>query len=358
MKHFVFVADTHLYPRVWDSVPEIEGDSYRAFDQVVDYVLRTSAEALVIGGDIFDRTPTSDAMRYWLTATGKLKDHHIPVYAIQGQHGKTSNGIPWHEVSDGCQDIHAKIIEILPGTGLKMFSLERMSASLLQAHLAELADPKYADISILVLHQLAKGTVPEIQGAECWDFDPAWVPPQIKLVLMGDLHEPREVFSRAARIIYNGSTVLKAISETDEKSFLDVQEDLSVERIPLVTRIFKRLSIFSPENMRAALKSLDGLPPGSVAYIRYDPRVERVEEMMRAACKVMKLIPMFRTVITVQEAVGTPVEIPESVTLAGCLGMLVDRGKDPNLFSFSQELLVNESPEEAIREAKKRITGE
>jgi len=164
--------------------------------------------------------------------------------------------------------------------------------------------------------------------------------------------------SRDSRIIYNGSTVLKAISETDEKSFLDVREDLSVKRIPLTTRIFKRVSIFAPEHLTAVLRTMDDLPAGAVVYVRYDPRVEDVEAKVRVACKERKLIPMFRTVITVQEEVGTPVEIPEKVTLAGCLGLIVDREKDANLFGLSQELLANESPSEAIEGFKKRIVGE
>lgn len=352
MEHFVFAADLHLDTHIWSNTPEVQGDAFDAAAQVFNHTVHSKAKALVLGGDIFNRHPTSEVVRFWLVAMKALKDAGIKVYAIQGQHGRTANGVPWHSIENSCMDIHRQTIPIF--NGVNLFALERMPGVMLKEHLDELKDRK--DIQVLVLHQLLKGTVPDIQGSDSWDLDPDWVPEHIKLVLLGDLHEPLEIQPRLTKFIYNGSTCLRSISEPSDKSFLVVKEDLSVERIPLSTRVFKTYVIFAESQLKAAVDNIVALPPKSVAYIKYDPRVEDVESKVRKACEKSSSIPLFRTVVTMTEEVGQ-VDIPEKVTLEGCLDLVMDRAKEPEVFSFAKELLTGVSSMDAIDTFRRRIVG-
>jgi len=359
MGHFVFAADTHLDPFIWANVPEVRGDAYQSLDQIVDYTLSTGASSLVLGGDIFNRTPTSECMQVWLRKMERLVHNKVKCYAIQGQHARTSNGVPWHSVNSHCRDVHDQIFEVLPG--LAAFALERMGTKELEERLKAI-DPAtdMENVDILFLHQLTRGSVPEVGGMQIWDFDPEWTPANFKLVLMGDLHEPwefqRQVAMGVQRFMYNGSTVLRSISEPDEKSFLDISDDLKVKRIPLKTRIFRRISVFSEAQLSSAVDNVGDLPAGSVVYLRYDPRVENVAQMMQGVCSNRDLVLLLKTVITEQVSSGV-VEISEHTSLEGCLALAVDRQGDPGLFDFARELLGASLPAETIEKYRKNVIG-
>lgn len=361
MDHFVFGADCHMSPRIWENVPEVRGDAYDSFRQIVDYTLRTGASSLVLGGDIFDRTPTSECMKLWLDMMDQLHKGHVKCYAIQGQHGRTSNGYPWHAVTPLCQDVNGLSFQVTPN--LSAYALERMGAKELEERLKSLHPVNdLENVPILFLHQLTRGSVPEVGGMQIWDFDPSWTPGNFKLILMGDLHEPweasREAWLRSTiqRFIYNGSMVLRSISEPDEKSFLDISDDLVVKRIPLKTRAFRRLSVFSDAQLTAAVDNVADLPAGSVVYLRYDPRVENTAQMMQEVCSNRDLVLLLKTVITEQVAAGV-VEMAEQTSLEGCLSLAVDRQGDPELFDFAKELLRSSLPVETIEKYRKTMTG-
>lgn len=78
-----------------------------------------------------------------------------------------------------------------------------------------------SSVNLLVLHQLCKGTVPDIEGQQTWDLDPEWVPEHVKLVLMGDYHIMWTCTNtKGTQLIYPGSTAVQAIDESDQKYFL------------------------------------------------------------------------------------------------------------------------------------------
>ncbi|MEA1944761.1 MAG: exonuclease SbcCD subunit D [Euryarchaeota archaeon] len=84
--NFVHASDFHLGYAQY-GLAERFRDFARAFDRVVDYTIQSDAEFLLIAGDLFHKrninAPTYMQAYKILT---KLKEHEIPVYAIEGNH--------------------------------------------------------------------------------------------------------------------------------------------------------------------------------------------------------------------------------------------------------------------------------
>jgi len=355
VKRFVFAADTHLSEWIWRSAPEIYGDAFESFRQIVDHTLSIRAEALVLGGDVFDGVPSSVSMRFWLSETERLAKAGIKVLGVQGQHGRTMNGVSWHAVHPNCTDIDGLTTEIFPEVFL--LALNRLPAVELEETLRDIPfNLLRSRTKILVLHQLVKGAVPDVEGLKNWDLDPEWIPDSIPLVLLGDLHEPYSVQRGVSKLIYSGSTHLRSISEPDDKSFLVVSEDLSVERVPLRTREFRRPAIFSDDQLAAAIADLETAKRGAVAYAKYDPAVKNAYEALKSACAERGLFLLARTIAQSRvSSAGT--EVSDDADLESCLGLEIDREKDPNAFSFGLELLLAAKPADAIDKFRARFTG-
>ena len=77
--------------RLVSAIPE-------AFDRVVESCLENQVDFLVLAGDIFDTDKPSYAhYRHFIKGVERLKDAHIPVYIVAGNHDPFSN---WHDYQD------------------------------------------------------------------------------------------------------------------------------------------------------------------------------------------------------------------------------------------------------------------
>lgn len=346
----ISTGDTHIHPNAWNSLPGVRGDSYASFTQIVTHASDINAEALILAGDVFDTSPPPDAVSLFLACVQSLKDKHIPILAIQGQHGR-NRILPWTSIDPYVINVHEQLYELK--SGLKVYGLDNLPPEELKEKLSNL--PK---TDILVLHQLCKGTVNERDGQQSWDLDPEWVPPFVKLVLLGDYHAPWEKTlvrgNNTTRFVYCGSTCMQSINETPDKSFLSINPDLSFTRIPLVTRPFVQHVFLNDSQLEAALPAIQNIKPESLVYVRYNADLKAVEERLRAANPLVhfyfKLLPLeFVDVNPAEYKEGT------TVSLEGCLDLIVKRDQDPSLHSFLLEMLKTKNPKETLDSYKSRF---
>lgn len=352
---FGFMGDLHLRLRAWESIPFLQGDSYRALDQIVAECIKRRVTALVLGGDNLDvNHPDPDAVGKLVAAFELLVKNNIKIYFIQGQHcrGKI---MPWPCIMPTWSTwIHDKIVEVEPC--LHMAGFDNMSAEELKLKLQTL-DPK---VDILVVHQLAKGAC----GEGVWDFDPEWVPPTVKLVLMGDYHKgwektlERELngVKYKTHFCYSGSSCMQTVDEPPNKHFLIVNTPaLSVEKVPLQSRPFFEFMITTEAQAIDALIKLKELPPAALVVVRYDARVEQLEQRFKEARNdlffMWKILPL--------ELVQSPEEVEEllsgEVSLRSCLAKVVDPKTEENFYSFVLTLLNSTDPKETLKVEKEKF---
>lgn len=348
---FVFAADTHLAMNAWKSLPDVKGDSYRAFEQIIEFCVQNKAEALILGGDIFDASPGPDDVECFLRGVRKLRQAGICVWAIQGQHGR-SRTIPWTSIDPEVYWLDKSDPRLLKGGGV-VTGFDNMPGEELRKYLAAL-DPS---VNIVILHQACRGSVPDV--ADRWDFDPDWVPPCVKLVLMGDIHEPwmtrREVkcngLQHATEFYYSGSICMQSLNETSQKSFLVVDNGFNVTRAGLKTRSFEMLTILAESELAKVVAHAEKLEPETLVHVRFDPRVEKVEEMFRAANE--RVHYAFRP-ISIISVGNTDIDLSklDQVSLEGCLGKMVDRTQDEEFHSFMLAMLKSKNPKNTLQDLR------
>lgn len=348
---FVVAGDTHLAPHAWSTMPQVCGDSYRSFEQLVDFSIEKKVSALLLAGDVFDVRPNAQTASFFVHQMLKLEKENIPVYAIQGQHARDRE-LPWTSVYPWVVHLEHQHIELEPGIIATGF--DNLTPDELKTELSKLRP----DVNVLILHQMCRGTVPEIPGRQNWDLDPDWVPPTVKLVIMGDYHEPwstslvRDGF--VTNFVYTGSTCMQSCNEPTEKRFLMVDSQFNTITCRLNTRPFRKIVILSETQMPGALVEVEKLPADALCQLRFDPRIPAVEQRIRtAAPKVhFKVEPLS---ITNEGSSDDRTEIG-MVSLESCLDQIVDRSADSELHSFVMGLLKNESTKDfLVAEKRKRV---
>ena len=338
----LFAADLHMDPLIWRDLPNVLNDSHDSWLQIVAEALRRRVDAVILGGDVFDRHPPSETVRCFLEGVWMLKEAKIPILAIQGQHGR-SHKLAWSSLDPYVEDIHYAVRTI---GKFNITGIDNLPPTQLKECLANL-NPC---VNVLVVHQMIRGMVPSFGGREIWDMDPDWVPNHVKLVLAGDYHSPVERTFKGIQFKYNGSTVTRSIDEPDAKFFHIIDEEFGIEPVRLLTRKIARFllmnEVYTEDEERQMLTELVALPNGAVAYFRHNPRIAKLEEMCRAAAPHVNFI--FKPAIIRTELIKNEAAPVTKVSLRGCLDRLLEREKDPFLYDFIVDLLASESPTETV----------
>ncbi len=361
----VFTADSHIAECAWRRHPEIKGDSRRGFSQVVNYCVAHASEvvALVLGGDTFDAKPEADDIEFYLRCVNQLKEAGVLIYAIQGQHGR-SRTVPWTSIDPYVIWLHGLQPQPLPN-GWHLSGIDNLPPDMLQEAI-KLLDPK---TDILVMHQAARGSLPEITDTQNWDLDPNWVPRNVKLVLLGDIHKiwetrvehPADQLSPASTttFMYSGSTAMQDITEDPRKSFIVVDlKDNTITRESINTRPFMFLTATNEDEVQAALATIKKQVADTLIVLRYDSRIPEVEERCRDANKqalfIFRLLPLEQVV---SEAIEAGDFVPERITLDACLDRAIDRTEKPQLHALVHDLLTERNSRKTLSEHKSRILG-
>ena len=269
----VFAADLHLRPTTWVKFPSLKGDAFYSFRQLVDYCCNEKAQALILGGDIFDSaTPDSESVIAFKTGMELLQAHEIEVFGIQGQHERADP--PWMALTPyvKCLDIpvgdneqHIWPIACDKHTA-SVRGIDNTSATTLKQILEHDAQNPDAHYDILVMHQAMQGLVYDT----AWNLAEEWVPEFVHVVLLGDLH----IEASKGKCHYSGSMALQSVGESPQKSFITVHCDkkgkLSVQRHMLETRDMLKFTITDEESRDAAIAVLKEYKPNKT-----NPEIER-----------------------------------------------------------------------------------
>jgi len=281
-----------------------------------------------------------------------MKEAGLSVFYIQGQHDYSDP--PWPDaLCDTVKWVHNQVFE--PEPGVKVFALDHMKHGMMKPVL-EKELPK--DCHMVMLHQLARQVFP-LEGT--YDFDAAWLPDHVTTAIMGDYHQPVEfAWGKENLGFYTGSMHVQAIDEPKDKSFILAEQitrkdglpALSIQRIPLVTRLYFKYPINSEEELDALVRWVNNYDVEAEALARgilWDaikcPVVEvphltsvkdvksRLEEA--SGNKVHLWFKPFHP--DVQQGPVTVTDVKTRASLEGCLGTYVKADSEDH--GFILELL-------------------
>ena len=358
----VFAADLHLTPLVWLDQLDMRGDAYASFVQIVSHCLEHKASALVLGGDVFNKTrPDSASVKLFEEGVTMLSQVGVLIYFIQGQHDRADP--PWASsltlLAQYIGDGKAAAIDI-DGVPAVVRGYDCMPGNQLRETLeAGKAEP----YDILLIHQLAKSFIP-FEGA--WDFDMEWVPDGVELVLGGDYHEP----VNEGKLWYSGSTHSRNITEFGPRSFITVgrHEDgtLDVQRVPLQTRDVIEVTIIVEDQLATVVETLaeyetpdhDALPgliSKPLVFARYNADIPMALPQLETVCRERGFILRTKAVVGGVEVVAQVTPPQGAVTLEACLAQAVDRKADESFYSFVLALLKAEDPRDVLVATKAQL---
>jgi hypothetical protein len=229
----IFAADLHMKRRPWASRPEIAGDAEFALRQIVDLAIDKGAD-LLLGGDIFDGTrPDNRSVRETQYHLHRAVQAGLDVMYLLGNHDPQS----WCDTSPELSH-HILHLPSFPSTGYdlgghKVVAFDYLPTSRLQQALGDLPP----DVGVLALHQrMWEGF--KLDG---WQASLEDVPDHVKLVLVGDIHQPIEINSANQKLVYPGAPYQTAMGDDERGGVVLIHDDLSVEFQSLYRRPVLRL---------------------------------------------------------------------------------------------------------------------
>lgn len=298
MIKLAFTADTHLGQVQY-------GLSFRAEDyarmtrDITISAKQHDCDYIILGGDIFHspRPPVS-AVESIRDMVSTFETSRRRVLSIDGNHDNTDGkwlalcgcvtlGQTYGYRLDSSDNLHHCDIAGIDGGSTKQI-LEDLD-NLIDYEL-------FKNVEILVMHlPLTEMTGFPTQVC-CKDIAEKLKGSDVKLVLLGDIHDGRETVVNGIRFIYSGSPEITASNENPQKSFLLVtidkdesgQNTFDIERIPLHPREQITIRIESEED----LKNLSNLAPGSdlgpLYHIEFDGNVMNAKERICAIAEKAK----------------------------------------------------------------------
>ena len=285
----VHFSDTHLgysdYGR-FDSqsgVNQREIDTYKAFREIVDYIIETKPDLVIHAGDLFDSIrPSNRAISWAMEQLFRLSKAEIPIVIIAGNHStprqKSTDSIfkvmkyfPYvHPVFEG---IYAKLtigdcaVHAIPHT---------YSDEDLREAVAKLKPDSNFKYNIMIAHSAVRG----VQIASWGEFKEQTIPLEslsaaFDYIALGHYHRFLKIKENA---YYCGSPERFSFNEVgDTKGFIDVELDkFSVRQVPtkardmIVCGPIDCSSLSAAETMRAFESAVGGKVDGKIVKVIFD----------------------------------------------------------------------------------------
>jgi hypothetical protein len=278
-------ADLHLGFRQY-GLAQREADFKHSAIEMLRQAAGVKADIVTIGGDNFDTPkPPGDAVEALKHAVAVAG---VPVYGIDGNHDPAQNawlrlaGVRTLDKWDGDRPVP----EIIDGVAL--FGLNYLPPTKLMERL-ELIAVSGVHIDVLVLHaQLGDMFGMGIGLCDLMADDVASVVKRagVRIVLLGDIHEYKEVVFRGVRFIYPGSPEVNSSSEPAEKSFsvIDITpSSLKTEVIEFKpSRKFMRFRVATPEDFITVRSAVEGESVPPIVVVDYHPDLENAKGTLEA----------------------------------------------------------------------------
>jgi len=258
------VGDLHIKKRIWQGI-NVEWDALREFKKIIKIAKDQKFEALILAGDTLDPV-NSESMKYYQEA---VREFPNPIYTILGQHDR--NDPSWFTV-DGItgESLHKQTLDI---GGTVFYGLDNIPKFMLQEELNNVPE----GVDYIVMHQFLKDVAPE----HAWDLDSAWIPPHVKGVISGDVHNGTTIDYGMGEFHYTGGLVPQRVNEIGNVHSFIIVEDGKVKRqVVKPDRVFESITIESDEDLtKLDIKSSKSdIKP--LYYIKYKTSVEGVKEKL------------------------------------------------------------------------------
>jgi hypothetical protein len=250
-----FCADLQARESAYRSIKELTGDDLYALQQVVDYCSKHNVP-LIMGGDQVDTPTISDehtvALRKILLQIPPHNNWYIDGNHERGFKRLCLEGGP----AAAATNMEGAIVRIgeYTATGYNWRTRRQWEAYM--------AENELQQTDVLVLHGFAEQVVPSLglpaEEAPLCDLDLNWFDGKYKLVLMGDIHMEWDWRGpKGTRFLYSGSMWMHRLGEPEAKSFIVVNDDLSIERVPLRCRPFMRTELIDGNSIKRIQLWLD-----------------------------------------------------------------------------------------------------
>lgn len=225
---FAVAADLHLRIRTWADYPELCGDAFYSFSQIIDQVNHFNIPLLLLG-DIFDDPyPDATTVQFFATECRRAKQS---IGVIDGNHDFCDEALgdfrgAWGAV--GGYHFNRRVLEIGP---YRIYGLDYLPRRELQEALSQVPT------AIVATHQAWK----DFYSRGNYQGEFSWLPPHVTTLLTGDLHKAVIEQRGGVTVVSPGSTCLQKIDEAPHKSFVIAGEEvgapgLSFRPQPLRTR--------------------------------------------------------------------------------------------------------------------------
>ena len=256
---FLHTSDLHIGKKIFETA--LWEDQAAMLQQIFDTAVEEKVDALVIAGDVYDRSiPATEAVELLDRFLTQVSENKIPVIMISGNHDSPERvgfadkilekqGIYIAGVYEGnlrkveIQDAHGKVVFVC----LPFVKPAVVDAATCAAAVKNILEKEEIDLSadtryVLVTHYFVTGEageLPQLSEAETSidvggiDNVPADVFAGFDYVALGHIHKAQKI--GAGQIYYSGSPMKYSFSEAGSTKYVNVVElgkkgDLKVSR--------------------------------------------------------------------------------------------------------------------------------
>jgi len=262
------VSDTHLGYSAYrksteDGVNQREKDVYDAFEQFIDYAIKTKPDLIIHAGDLFDSVrPNNRAITFSIKQIIRLSKEKIPMLIIAGNHEQPKLRETGHifSIFDHIENIYPVYNAKYEKHVFKINNQEIIIHAIPQCNskkefndeLKKLKPDKKADYNIFVSH----GAVTGIQAFSMNEFNELMIPAKylskdFDYIALGHYHKYTHITNNA---FYSGSTEKLSFTDApDKKGFLEIelnQKNIKHKFIKIKTRPMIDIEPIECSNMR------------------------------------------------------------------------------------------------------------
>ncbi len=265
MSRYILAAtsDWHAALGAWVRRPDIRGDAFFALRQIYQFCMEHQVDLLGAGDLLDSQRPDTQTLHQLFQFLNDLRRVERHVYFTQGQHEKASP--PYLGLTGMAEHMHRRVQTI---RGLSIYGLDHTEASHLPAEI-EAIPP----VDLIMCHQVWGNFMGVGVEGRLEDLNK---PGGAAVILTGDYHEHRVLEVEGTQVLSPGSTCLQHIAEPREKSFFALKDDMTIESIPLRTRLTHDVLLETEKDLERLLEQVgeysepqSRVPPEIVKNILY-----------------------------------------------------------------------------------------
>lgn len=361
-------GDLHLRKgdRTWIRRPEIAGDTVHQMECVVQYCHDHKIPELWLLGDILEgMLATPDVLLILRRIFDACEGYGIRVRYIQGNHDKNN---PTYVEATHHWPIYVHDVLFKAGQ-FNVYGLDYVRPTEVEHALRSV--PR--DAQILITHQVWKDVLGDAYGHAWID----WIPQTVRLIVSGDIHKAEVhtlgVPAAGRTFAMPGALSMQDLSESGPKSFLVLNDNLSLTSIQLISRGFYELKLNTADDVEQfvrtgwqdypARKPKTELPPHmatNILRIWYPMEVLDARERLEACCgdQVHLFLEPMRTQETEAELLEETAR-QDAVLQRGLIGCIESLyGEDKRVVEDARRMLLASGSPAQLQETCMQILAE